>query len=300
MTVAGYWLSLALVAGLGLPDGETPSGRGMGGLHMRVTSTLADQQPVPPILPGGSTLAGRHSVPPLVLGMADREESVASGREVLDRWVWPYPWYDRQTDGVRRVDVVEPWYLRWEWFWDWLGDLFRFSWGGLGSLSWLEWVAWGAIVILLGLLVYLMVRTVRKRRLGKSGSAGEAGQPDEAEEKRRVEALPSAVGRNRADLLAAARQCYDEGNYGEAIIYLFSHQLVELDKGLLIRLAKGKTNRQYLRELGRRLPLRRLLGQTMVAFEDTFFGNHAIDRARFESVWSRLGEFEALVAGGAA
>ena len=226
-----------------------------------------------------------------------REQSVAMGREALDRFVWPYPWYDSQTDGVRRIDVSEPWYLRWEWLWNWLGDLFRFTWGGLGSMSWLEWVAWAVIAILLAVLLYLMVRTLRKRRGATSASEGEALASDRDEEKRRVEALPSAVGRKRDDLLAAARHCYDEGNYGEAIIYLFSHQLVELDKSQLIRLAKGKTNRQYLRELGRRFGLRRLLEQTMVAFEETFFGNYSIDRARFESVWSRLGEFDDLVAG---
>ena len=34
------------------------------------------------------------------------------------------------------------------------------------------------------------------------------------------------------------------------MIYLFSHQLVQLDRHQIIRLAKGKTNRQYLREVG--------------------------------------------------
>ena len=127
-----------------------------------------------------------------------------------------------------------------------------------------------------------------------------AGRLDPDEEKRRVEALPTAVARNRDDLLAAARHCYRQGNFREAIIYLFSYQLLQLDRSQLIRLAKGKTNRQYLRELGRRLVLRSLLEKTMVAFEEVFFGNRSISRARFESVWSALDQFEALVAGGAA
>ena len=38
----------------------------------------------------------------------------------------------------------------------------------------------------------------------------------------------------------------------------------------------------------------------MVAFEDVFFGNYAIDRTRFESCWSRLDEFDALAAEGRA
>jgi hypothetical protein len=60
------------------------------------------------------------------------------------------------------------------------------------------------------------------------------------------------------------------------------------------RLTRGKTNRQYLRETSRRgrTGLVGLLEQTMLAFEDFFFGNHPIDRARFEACWARLGEFE--------
>jgi len=235
-------------------------------------------------------------------GVADREESVAAGREALDRWIWEYPWYDSQTDGLRRVEVSEPWWLRWEWILDWLGDVFSFGglWGGLAAMSWLEWTAWSLIVVLLVVLVYLMVRVWRKRAGGEAAPEAEAEEPETVDQKRRIEALPAAVGRRRADLLTAARQYYQEGNYAEAIIYLFSHQLVELDKSQLIRLARGKTNRQYLRELGRRLVLRGLLERTMVAFEEVFFGNYAIDRARFESAWLRLGEFEALVAEGAA
>ena len=61
------------------------------------------------------------------------------------------------------------------------------------------------------------------------------------------------------------------GNYGEAIIYLFSYQLVRLDRSQLIRLAKGKTNRQYLGELQSASPLKRMLAQSMSSFEDVFF-----------------------------
>ena len=56
----------------------------------------------------------------------------------------------------------------------------------------------------------------------------------------------------RLDLLAEARRHYQAGNYGAAIVYLFSFQLVQLDQRQIIRLAKGKTNRQYLREVGPR------------------------------------------------
>ena len=96
----------------------------------------------------------------------------------------------------------------------------------------------------------------------------------------------------RSQLLAEARRLYDAGQYSEAIIYLFSHELVELDKHQVIRLSKGKTNRQYLRETRKSPLLAGLLENTMVAFEDAFFGNKQLSRDVFERSWGSLNEFE--------
>ncbi len=102
--------------------------------------------------------------------------------------------------------------------------------------------------------------------------------------------------RSLDNLLGQAREHYLAGNFNEAIIYLFSYELVELDRRSLIRLSAGKTNRQYLRELGGRGTLAGLLQQSMVAFEDVYFGDRRLGRERFENCWQRLPEFEALVA----
>ena len=124
------------------------------------------------------------------------------------------------------------------------------------------------------------------------------GEPLAVGEAQRIEALPFPVARANLSLLDQARNFYQAGNYAAAMIYLFSHQLVQLDRRQIIRLAKGKTNRQYLREVGQAEVLRQLVGQTLVAFEDVFFGHHDIDRQRFEACWSRLPEFESLLAQG--
>lgn len=234
----------------------------------------------------------------IFLGQADPRESVVAGREALDRSIWQYPWYDSETDGVRPIEVSEPWYEKWDWLWDWLEDLFSFD--GSGSTSWLKWLIWFAIAALLAVLTYLLLRTFLGRERGQSGSAGDTAESDTADDRRRTEALPAPVRRRRSDLLAEAGRCYQEGNFSEAIIYLFSYQLVQLDKHQLVRLARGKTNRQYLRELGRPATLRRLFAHTMVVFEDAFFGSYAIDRDRFEAVWSRMAEFQELMTEGAA
>jgi hypothetical protein len=66
---------------------------------------------------------------------------------------------------------------------------------------------------------------------------------------------------------------------------------VELDRHHVIRLAKGKTNRQYVRETRQRPLLRTILETTMVAFEDAFFGNKTLSREAFERSWNRVNEF---------
>jgi len=230
----------------------------------------------------------------LLFAQAEQDPGVESARRALNKWQWParYPWYDSAHDTVARIDVSEPWYAKWnlDWLRDWL-DLGGFR---LFSMSSFQWVAWLVIAVLIGVVVYLLFRAYRQseQRTAARTSPGDSV----ADEQRRVEALP-LEGRKRSDFLTEAVRSYQEGNYAEAIIYLFSHQLVELDKHELIHLAKGKTNRQYLRELSRRLPLRRLMEQTTVVFEDVFFGHHPLDRLRFETCWSRLNEFNTLVEG---
>lgn len=106
-----------------------------------------------------------------------------------------------------------------------------------------------------------------------------------------IDALPVPVRSADGDLLAEARRQYEAGDYGSAIIYLFSYQLLQLDRHHMIRLAKGKTNRKYLREVQRTPELRGLLERTMIAFEDVFFGRHQLERERFEACWAGLDEF---------
>ena len=156
-----------------------------------------------------------------------------------------------------------------------------------------QWLAWTALAVVLAVVAWLLYRAGRSAE--PIGPAAEVRSEKAAEERRRIEALSLPVREKPADFLAEAARCYQAGNYREAIIYFFGHQLLELDRHQLIRMTKGKTNRQYLGEIGRLAGLQRLLEQTMVAFEDVFFGNHPLDRDRFEACWSQQDRFDALV-----
>ena len=208
-------------------------------------------------------------------------DPVTSGRDALDHW-FGYPWYDAKTDAVRRVNVPKPWNL------DWLGN-----WGheGFSLGAALQALGWLAVALLVAALVYFVVRAILLRERRKSGGGEEeaAGGAD------RVESLPLPVDARYLDLLAEAKRCREQGDYGRAIIFLFSHQLLQLDKYGRIHLARGKTNRQYLREIRPWPALGGLVEQTTLMFEDVFFGHHAIERRAFEACWLRLEEFEKLV-----
>lgn len=216
------------------------------------------------------------------------DPSVSRAKAAL-RSKWRYPWYDGTEDRARPVGVKAPW--RWP-------ARSRQTSGGT-NIDWLELVIWVGGFLLLALITYLCILAYLRREDVATKVDGQLANSMELSDAARIEALPAKVRWGVDDLLAEARRQYEQGNYREAIIYLFSHQLVHMDRQQIIRLGKGKTNRQYLRELGPRAMLRRLVEQTMCAFEDVFFGNYELDRVRFEACWHRLDEFTALASQGA-
>ncbi len=191
-----------------------------------------------------------------------------------------FPWYDAAKDGLKRVEVRPPH----------PASVFDHS----QVLSFLINAA--ALILLALVLAALVLMILRAMGLRKAAARDRAQSP--IGEAQRIEALPYPIPRANLSLLDQARNFYRAGDYARAVLYLFSHQLLQLDRRQIIRVAKGKTNRQYLREVGKAEALRQLLGQTLVAFEDVFFGQHEIDRKRFEACWSRLSEFELLLAKG--
>lgn len=206
---------------------------------------------------------------------SSEQQAIDSAREALGSGA--NPWYDIEQDSLRKVKVE------------------RVQRGPLPFGWLLKWIAYGILTLAIIGIIYALVRfaldQIKNRKPAPEGDDKSQLLVDEAE------ALPFLAERPRGDLLALARQHYERGNYSEAIIYLFSYELVELDKGSKIHLAKGKTNRQYLRELSGAGPLRGLLERTLLAFEGVFFGRRNLDRASFEACWHELPNFQAQLRG---
>jgi hypothetical protein len=221
------------------------------------------------------------------------DTGIEAGRQAL-RGHARFPWYDAENDALRRVDVRPPRDTAQHRRSQWQAapaapksPSFGTDWSGLRAV--VETLLWLGLIAVLGVLIYLLVRTYLH-----SHAAPDVAEVSERETKAEtdlIESLPFHVPRPQGDLLAEARRLYEQGAYAQAVVYLFSYQLVQLDRHQAIRLTRGKTNRQYLRELRSRPDLGGILERTMVAFEDVFFGHHPLDRAGFERCWQRLDEF---------
>jgi hypothetical protein len=163
--------------------------------------------------------------------------------------------------------------------------------GGFSLLGGLfNWLGITLLVIFLGLIAWLIAKAFLKDEVSEGITRKVIETSRDVD---RVEALPFKIRKPTGDFLSEARRLYEAGEFSEAIIYFFSYQLVELDRHHQIRLTKGKTNRQYVREVRQRPNLRGILEITMFAFEDAFFGRKTLSREQFEVCWSRLSEFQA-------
>jgi uncharacterized protein DUF4129 len=208
-----------------------------------------------------------------------------------------FPFYDRRNDELRRLNVEPPH--------DPDSANRKTKWAGkkatprtgafagsgsefLGTL--LQVLGLTTLIVFIGVLAWLIARAFLKHETTESVISKVVETSRDVD---RVEVLPFQLRKPSGDFLAEAQRLYEAGQFSEAVIYLYSHLLVQLDRHHIIRLAKGKTNRQYLRETRSRPLLKEILERTMIAFEDAFFGHHVLSREQFEEGWLRLDEFHA-------
>jgi len=223
------------------------------------------------------------------------QTAVEQGKESLSS-VAKFPWYDRRKDEVRPLHLVprndadsENRSSSWT---NTDKQTAGTSWGRTSFFGpALQWIGLTVLVVLLGVIAYLIATAFLKEEISEGAALRRVVETSRDVD--RVESLPFHVRKPTGDFLSEARRLYEAGQFSEAIVYLFSYQLVQLDRHHVIRLAKGKTNRQYVRETRQRPRVRPILEQTMVAFEDAFFGHKTLTREQFERSWQQLDEFHA-------
>lgn len=160
--------------------------------------------------------------------------------------------------------------------------------------------AWGVlillIVVLVALLVYAYSRIDAQPDFTATAKKSLLDDLDDEQLAERIEQLPEELRQQTTDLRGAAQHWMQEGQFDRAIIFLFGHQLLLLDRRQLIRLSRGKTNRQYLNEARSHLEARSILRETVDAFESSYFGRHPLSSDRFAILWNENERLEAILA----
>ena len=147
------------------------------------------------------------------------------------------------------------------------------------------------ILIVLGILGFLIYKFLQVESFGDQGdSARRRKLLSES-----IEQLPFELQAGNGDFRSMAQAAYSKGDLRQAIIYLYSHVLVTLDQNELIRLRKGKTNRQYLKEVWSYQDISAYFKKVMLPFESVFFGDHELEKREFEQCWSQLDSFHQQV-----
>ena len=168
-------------------------------------------------------------------------------------------------------------------------------WRTVGNFA--SWIFSGwQILFLVSLLVFLSIIGFILFRNGFRLQVLTSKSTDKTsleKEKAKLLDLPFELEPTMFGLLAQAERYRAAGDYSKAVIYLFSHALVEMDGARCIRLERGKTNRVYLRELRDRDQLRGFTSQLVMAFEYAFFGRHVLSQEAFERIWQQVPAFDA-------
>jgi hypothetical protein len=199
-----------------------------------------------------------------------------------------YPWYDPKSETVKPV-----WPPDLNWLTDWLDRWFgKRRVPGIGRLG--DLIAVG--LAMLALAVFLMVLFELWKRY-RPVNEGDAARQIEMGTSSRIEDLPAGVRPETADPWAEAVARRARGDLAGAIICLFAHQLLTLDRLQQIRLVPGRTGRQYIRAIDDR-ELHSSVEPTLRLFEEVYYGHHIPSLEAFERVWALAESFEKRVAAG--
>lgn len=152
-----------------------------------------------------------------------------------------------------------------------------------------------AFIVIIGVVIVMVVVALVMTFLRIESEDSEQSSRSVRSRRQSIEQLPFDLDATDGDFRSVAESAYRSGDLKKAIVYLYSHVLVTLDQNRLIRLRKGKTNRQYLNEVRNRAAVANYFRQVMVPFEAVFFGDHEMDARQFQRCWEELGKFHADV-----
>jgi hypothetical protein len=204
-------------------------------------------------------------------------------REALARGA--YPWYDVASDRVKPVWPPREWNL------DWLDrKLGRLRLGWLPSAGSLN----AFLLAMVGLTTLLLVLVVLWRHYQPGPGAPRTVEPGWGAAAR-LERLPEGLRSETLDPWSEAVRCRARGDYAQAIVCLFAHQLLTLDRLQRLRLVPGRTGRQLVRGINDP-DLHDWVETTLRHFEAVYYGRRIPSAESFAVVWSTAEAFQRRVA----
>ncbi|SMP63416.1 protein of unknown function [Neorhodopirellula lusitana] len=172
------------------------------------------------------------------------------------------------------------------------------SWGSLSIGNLFGWLLLGLLMaVLIGALVYVFANSSFDFRSETDQQTLVNHHRLDEQTKQRIAELPAELRDTDVNPRTELERLMQRGDFDRAIIFLFGHQLLLLDRASWLRLSRWKTNRQYVRETQSSQPAAgQLLGKTVDSFEQSYFGRHSLTREQFDVLWNDNLKLEAMVA----
>jgi hypothetical protein len=207
-------------------------------------------------------------------------------RNLLDTLLQAHEKYPRNVFTIRDLEPLKEILARPEFQWkegqsiqppNWLADLYeRF-------LNFLDRILFGAanvvyqgqdllkvaVVLLFLLALYFISRGLSRSLAQEAQLAAEAGTNDEL--------LTSQSAFKRAETLSM------QGDYRNAIRYLYLSSLLILDEQGLMRYDRSRTNREYLRSVSSKPELAKPLHDVIDVFDRVWYGFESVDEQTYQS-----------------
>ena len=168
------------------------------------------------------------------------------------------------------------------------------GWTFMNAIGWLILVVIGFALIFFVLFVFSKIEpdTVTNRKAASNDAMVDVDE----QMLERMKHLPAEVRHSDVNLRSEAERLMNLSQFDEAIVMLFGHQLLLLDRCRVLRLARGKTNGRYVRETRGNAPeANPFFVNTVSAFEASYFGGHTPSAERFARLWQENETLESVV-----
>lgn len=170
-----------------------------------------------------------------------------------------------------------------------------------GTLTWGNFFGWILLLLLMaaliGALAYVFANSSFDFRPTSIQQTLVQQDSLDDQTKQRIAELPAELRDTDVNPRTELERLMQRGDFDRAIVFLYGHQLLMLDRVALLRLSRWKTNNQYVRETrGNRTPAGDLLAATVQAFERSYFGRHSLNRQQFDALWQSNLRLESMIA----